>query len=163
LGTPTLLLPEAPPESEHRSLTPLRAAFTGAEPVNRRLPLTLGLNDASEAFPELLVSLVVFDSNSTALAPSDAVNLLSISPNFATADQLAQLALQVADIGSILEGVVVVNPDPSDSTTGSMRDDTVRRLPSRADADAGNDELVHLGARTRGAGASPGRLPSLEG
>jgi len=161
-GMPTVLVPEAPPESEDRSLTPLRAAFTGAEPVNRGLPFTLGLNDAGEDPPELLVSLVVFDSNSTALTPSDAVNLLSISPNFVTADELAQLALQAADIGSVLEGVVVVNPDPSDNTTGLMKDDTVRLLPSRAGADAGDDELVHLGMRTSKVSASPGRLPSLE-
>jgi len=161
-GMPTVLVPEAPPESEDRSLTPLRAAFTGAEPVNRGLPFTLGLKDTGEGPPEFLVSLVVFDGNSTVLTPSDAVNLLSISPNFVTEDELAQLALQAADSGSVLEGVVVVNPDPSDNTTGLMKDDTVRLLSSRAGTDAGDDELVHLGARTNEASASPGRLPSRE-
>ena len=161
-GIPSVLLPEAPPESEDRSLAPLRAAFTGAEPVNRGLPLTLGLNDTGQGPPELLVSLVVFDGNSTALTPSDAVNLLSISPNFVTDDELAQLALQAADTGSVLEGVVVVNPDPTDNTTGSMKDDTVRLLPSRAGADHSDHDLVHLGARTSEAGGSSGRLSSRE-
>jgi capsular polysaccharide biosynthesis protein len=162
LGIPTVLLPETPRGSDDRSLTPLRAAFTGGEPVNVGLPLTLGLNDADEDPPELLVSLVVFDSNSTTLTPSDAVTLLSISPNVATADQLAQLALQAADAGSVLEGVVVVNPDPSDNTTGLMRDDTVQQLPSRAGAVAGDDELVHLSERKSRVSASLGRLPSQE-
>jgi len=161
-GMPTALVPEAPPESEDRSLKPLRAAFTGTEPVNRGLPLTLGLNDTGEGPPQFLVSLVVFDGNSTALIPSDAVNLLSISPNFVTDDELAQLALLAADSGSVLEGVVVVNPDPSDNTTGLMKDDTVRLLSSRAGAVADDDELVHLGARTSEASALPGRLPNRE-
>ncbi len=80
---------------------------------------------------------MVFDGNSTTLTPSDAVNLLSISPNFVTDDELAQLALQAADSGSVLEGVVVVNPDPSDNTTGLMRTTrSVCCLP-REGADAG--------------------------
>jgi capsular polysaccharide biosynthesis protein len=162
LGLPTVLQSEAPPESEDRSLKPLRAAFTGAEPVNMALPITLGLNDGDEDPPELLVSLVIFDSNSTSLTPSDAVSLLSISPNFVTADQLAQLALQAADVGSVLEGVVVVNPDQSDNTTGLMRDDTVLQLPSRAGPDGGNAELGHLSARTSWVGASSGLHPGLE-
>ena len=45
-------------------------------------------------------------------------------------DELAQLGLQAADNGSVLDGVVVVNPDPSDTTTGSVKNDTVRLLPS---------------------------------
>ena len=157
-GMPTVLIPEAPRESEDRSLRPLRAAFTGAEPVNRGLPFTLGLNDAGQDPPELLVSLVVFDGNSTALTPSDAVNLLSISPNFVTDDELAQLALQAADSGSVLEGVVVVNPDPTDNTTGLMKDDAVRLLPSRVGVDASDDQLVHLRARTSEASGSPDRI-----
>ena len=38
--------------------------------------------------------------------------MLSVSPNFLTADELAQLALAATDDGSVLKGVVVVNPDP---------------------------------------------------
>jgi hypothetical protein len=57
---------------------------------------------------------------------------LSISPNFVTADELARLVLAAADSGFVLDGVVVVNPDQTDNTTGSMRDDTLRLLPSPA-------------------------------
>ena len=46
------------------------------------------------------------------------MNLLSISSDFVTADELAQLALEAADGGAGLDGVVVVNPDPSDNTSG---------------------------------------------
>ena len=50
----------------------------------------------------------------------DTVNLLSISPDCVTADELAQLALEAADGGFALDGVVVVNPDPSDTTSGLL-------------------------------------------
>ena len=56
------------------------------------------------------------------------MNVLSVSPNFLTADELAQLALAATNDGSVLEGVVVVNPDPADSTTGRWRDEGVRPL-----------------------------------
>ena len=148
-GISTVLVPEAAPESEDRSLTNLRAAFTSAEPVNRELPLTLGLNDTGQNPPELLVSLVVFHGNSTVLTPSDAVNILSISANVVTDEELAQLSLQAADSGLVLEGIVVVNADASDNTTGFMKNDTVRQLPSRAVADGGDPELVHLERPTR--------------
>jgi hypothetical protein len=121
------------------------------------LPLTLGLDDTGQDPPEFVVSLVVFHGNSTVLIPSDALNLLSISANVVTDEELAQLALQAADSGSVLEGIVVVNPDPSDNTTGFIMNDAVRRLPSRAGAEGSDSELVHLGGLTREAGVWRGR------
>ena len=156
-GTPTVLVAEAASESEDHSLTQLRAAFATAEPVNPGLPLTLGLNDTGQDPPELVVSLVVFHDNSTVLTPSDAVNLLSISADVVTAEELAQLALQVADSGSVLEGIVVVNPDPSDNTTGLIKVDTVRRLPSRTGAEGGDPGLVQLGGLTCESSTGRGR------
>ena len=70
------------------------------------------------------------------MTPSDAVNLLSVSANVVTDEELAHLALQATDSGLVLEGVVVVNPDPSDNTTGLIKNDTVRLLPSRVGADS---------------------------
>ncbi len=92
-------LPRSPPESEDRSLKDLRAAFAWGEPVNRGLPFTLGPNDLGQEPPEFIVSLVVFHGNSTVLIPSDAVNLLSISANVVTDEELAQFALQAATVG----------------------------------------------------------------
>lgn len=155
-GISTVLLPEAP-KSEDRSLTPVRAALASAELVHRGLPLTLGLNDAGQDPPELIISLMVFHGNSTILTGSDAVNLLSISANVVTDEELAQLALQATDSGLVLEGVVVVNPDPSDNTTGFMKNDTVRLMPSRAGTDGGDPELAHQGRITREASTWPGR------
>jgi capsular polysaccharide biosynthesis protein len=137
-GTSTALLLEDPVSPGGTSLAPLRAAFTGIQPVGRELPITLGLGDGGEAAFNLIVTVVIFDGTSASLTSSDAINLLSISPNFVTADELARLALAAADNGFVLNGVVVVNPDPTDNTTGSMRDDTLRLLPSPARADSGS-------------------------
>ena len=162
-GIPTALVPEDTLVPEDRSLVPLRAAFTGTEPVGRGLPFSIGLNDMGDDPPQLLVSVTVFDGTSAILAPSDTMNLLSISPNFVTADELAQLALEAVDAGSALDGVVVVNPDPTDNTSGQIADDTLRVLPSGPRADGGDNGVVHLGSRTSNANGSPERLSSREG
>jgi hypothetical protein len=142
-GTSTALVPDSHTELANHSLEPLRGAFTGSEPVGMGYPLAIGPADTEVSQSQLVVSLVIFDGNSTSLPSPDAMNLLSISPDLVTADELARLALAVADSGFILDGVVVVNPDPSDNTTGSMKDDTVRLLPSPARSDGGEAELIH--------------------
>lgn len=161
-GTPTDLIPGDHLMPEDRSLVSLRAAFTGAEPVGRGLPLTVGLNDMGENSLQLPISIVVFDGKLPTLAPSDTTNLLSISPNFVTADELAELALEVADGGSVLDGVVVVNPDPTDNTSGLIAPDTLRLLPFGAHAVGGDDQPVLLRARTSKETGSPERLWSRE-
>ena len=161
-GTPTGLIPEDDSMPESRSLVPLRAVFTGAEPVGRGLPFSIGLNDTGNDPPQLLVSIVVFDGTPATLAACDTMNLLSISPNSVTADDLAQLALAVADGGSALDGVVVVNPDPNDNTSGHFAEDARRPLTSVQHPDGGDNELVRVGARTSITNASPERLSSQE-
>jgi len=144
-GTPTTLVSEDPGESEDRALAPLRAAFTGAEPVGRGLPLTVRSSKAIGTPSQLLVSLVVFNSKAPTLARSDAVNLLSISADFATADELAELALVASDNGSVLNGVVLVNPDSDDHTTGLLNDTGRLILPGgRGNSD--NDKRVRVKA-----------------
>ncbi len=157
-GMSTVLLAENALEPEDRSLAPLWAAFTGAEPLGGGLPITLGLKDFGDDPPQLFVSIVVFDGKSEISARPDTVNLLSISSNVVTADELAHLALKAFDGGSTLEGVVVVNPEPTDNTSGILADVTLRLLPARA----GDDELVHLGALPGEPNASPERLKSQE-
>jgi hypothetical protein len=69
----------------------------------------------------------VLDRASPTLTPSDAINVLSVSPNLLTADELAHLALTATDNGSALAGVVVVNPDRADTTTGQWSGELVRQ------------------------------------
>ena len=151
-GTPTALVSEDPRAPGDRSLDTLRAAFTGAEPVGRGLPFTIGTNANGPDSPQLVVSMVVFDGETSTRAPTNTMNLLSISPDFVTADQLAQLALEASNGGSGLDGVVVVNPDPSDNTSGLIATDPLRLLPSEAPRNGAVSDLVPLEALTTGNG-----------
>ena len=139
----------------------LRAAFTGAEPVGRGLPFSVGPNVKGPDAAQLVVSMVVFDGESVTLAPSNTVNLLSISPDCVTADEVARLALEAADGGSALDGVVVVNPDPSDTTSGLIATDTLRLVPTDAPRNGTANELVRLEALPTSNG-SPERYWSRE-
>ena len=103
----------------------------------------------------------MFDGGSATLAPSNTVNLLSISPDWVTADEVAQLALEAADGGFALDGVVVVNPDPSDTTSGLITTDALRLVPTDAPRNGTTNELVRLEALTSSNG-SPERLSSRE-
>ena len=161
-GIPTALLVEDPQVPGDDSLMPLRAAFTGAEPVSRELPLAIGLNHVDPDPPQLLVSIALFDGKSAIPAPPDTINLLSISPGFVTADEIAQLALEMADANLALDGIVVANPDPTDSTSGLIADDTLHLLPAGAGTDGGDNGLVRMGQRTGGANGSAERLSSRE-
>ena len=160
-GTTTALMPDTPGTPEDRSLVMLRAAFTGAEPVGRGLPFTVGPDVMGPDGPMLVVSVVVFDGESMTLTPSNAVDILSISPDFVTADQVARLALEAADGGSALGGVVVVNPDPSDTTSGRVATDALRLVPTESQRNGAISELVPLEALTTSNG-SPERLSSRE-
>ena len=125
-----------PPSHQETKLPSLRCepALSGADAVGQGLPLALGTEADGGAASQLLVAVAVLDQVPSTLTPSEAVNVLSVSPNFLTADELAQLALATTQDGSTIEGVVVVNPDPSDTTTGRWRDEVVRpfsRIPHR--------------------------------
>ena len=159
-GSPTALVPENPPALDDRPLVTLRAAFTGAEPVGRGLPFTIGPN-VETADAQVVVSMVVFDGDPATLSTSNTMNLLSISSDSVTADQLAQLALVAADGGAGLDGVVVVNPDPSDNTSGLIATDPLRLLPSEAPANGAVSEVVRFETLTAAYG-SPERLSSRD-
>ena len=159
-GIRTSLAPGDRSELDHESLAPLRAAFTGAEAVGQGLPLTVGGAGVVGGPLQLLVTVVVLDRGSSALAASEAVNVLSVSPNLLTADELAQLALAATDHGSVLKGVVVVNPDPADTTTGRWNDEIVHPLSPGSLRGTATEDPVPLDAQPDS--GSPGR-PSTNG
>ncbi len=156
-GTPTALLPE-----DHRSLVPLREAFSGSMPVGGGLPFTIGLNDIGSDWPRLLVSIAVFEGNLATLTPHETINLLSISPGTATEDELVRLALEATDCGFPLDSVVVVNPDPGDTTTGLIADEAFRLMPSRARTDGESNGVVPFESPISRVDDSSGRISSRE-
>ncbi len=157
-GMPTALILRDPIMHDDRSLKPLRACFAGTEPPGHGLPFTVGLDDLTDPPPQLLISVAIFNGESAARAPNGTMTLLSVSPDFATADDLARLALHTADCQSALDGVVVVNPDPTDATNGLIADDTHRLLPAAARVDRDDTDLVRLRTGTGAVRSSSDRL-----
>ncbi len=119
LGIPTTLVP-----CDHEALAPMRAASAarpGAshrEAVARR-PRGIGWDQSSGP---LLVSMEPVDDHHPQLDPWPGAVLLAVSSGFASASVLARLALAAVDAGRAIDGILVINPDPSDETTGVLSD-----------------------------------------
>jgi capsular polysaccharide biosynthesis protein len=136
-GTPTALI-----AGDQHELEPLRACLMESERVSRELPFNIAFDEIDDP-PRLRVSLTLVDSDQATVRPCDGVNLFSVSPGFATAEELARLALRASEGGCPLDMIVVVNPDPADQTNGISVDDTLRLLPFHEDANRGSWEGRH--------------------
>jgi hypothetical protein len=82
----------------------------------------------------ITVSVVAVDVAKPALPQMTGTVLLALSSGFATAEALARVALAAGDGGNPVDGIVVINPEPSDSTAGSVgaaQSGKPRRLASR--------------------------------
>jgi len=119
LGVPTNLVCGA-----HEAFAPLRAACAARPtPAPARDPVTSRAQGYGfDRFGGLTVSTVAVDAMRPELDPAPGVMLLAVSAGFATADFLARLALAALDTGHPIDGVLVVNADASDDTTGSGSD-----------------------------------------
>jgi capsular polysaccharide biosynthesis protein len=77
-----------------------------------------------QARPEgaaLRVSVAVVERSQPELErTSGATSLIAVSSGFATADDLARLALAAFEVGQRFDGILVVNPDPADKTIGDL-------------------------------------------
>ncbi len=140
VATPTALVP-----SDHRVLAPLRAAsrLNGGSPEH--LILTTQVTESTTS--HLIVSLVPVERDHPEIPPSEGTSLIVVSSGAATAEDLARLALAAAEARDGIAGVVVVNPEPRDPTTGSVPESTTLRRPQgRGRAPA--MERSHLTDRT---------------
>lgn len=136
LGMPTALIP-----SSHPVLAPLRAASRLHGGGTDHLTLTSGTTDPDEG--SLIVSLVPVERNLPQLPPWEGLSLIAVSSGAATAEDLARLTLATADSNDGIAGVVVVNPEPKDLTSGSLPETTtLRRSHVRGRATTG--ERSHL-------------------
>ena len=71
---------------------------------------------------QLVVSVVAVEPLRPELSAIVGPTILSVSSGFAVIDDLARVALASTKVGLGIDGIVVVNPDPTDSTTGSLSD-----------------------------------------
>lgn len=128
IGVPTTLV-----LSEHPVLAPLRAASRLHGGTSEHL--TLASEAADPAPGSLVVSLVPVERDQPQLPPTGSSSLIAVSSGAATAEDLARLALVASDAHDGIAGVVVVNPEPKDPTSGSfLESTTLRRSPTRGRA-----------------------------
>jgi capsular polysaccharide biosynthesis protein len=83
--------------------------------------------------PKLAVSLVAIDEQHPEIEPFDGVCVLAVSSGFASAEGLARTALAITDAAGAIEGILVVNPEPTDKTTGSLPVSQIPRSVPRVD------------------------------
>ncbi|HXW78563.1 MAG TPA: hypothetical protein VEJ84_03640 [Acidimicrobiales bacterium] len=106
--------------TDHPSLVPLRTAFSlRHDGVSQPGAITYEPRKDSNEFSgtELVVQLTVLD-RVPHLTPVGSPCVLAVSSGYPTAEDLARVALAVSESGNALEGVLLVNPDPDDATTG---------------------------------------------
>lgn len=132
-GVPTVLVPD-----EDSAVVHLRAACQTSHRSNRPaqlLTLEAEAHDSTATEVELAVSVAAVRRSQPQLGEAvRGTTLLAVSSGFATVDDLARLALAALDSGHPIEGIVVANPDPDDSTTGGVNEPSPRRLPAQAGA-----------------------------
>ncbi len=79
--------------------------------------------------PDLSVTALVVDPASPLLMASrgpDSVAVLAVSAEFATAEQLAQVAIVASDGGDAVRGILLANPASDDHTVGRFPDASAR-------------------------------------
>lgn len=121
----------------HESATALWAACSGcAAYADPRPHLTVEVGTLAEDVSVLTVVMAVVDRERPAMTdlPRTSSAVVAVSSGTATADELARLALAADSAGIQLDGLVVVDPEDLDRTTGhlSRRDrDDQPVLPTR--------------------------------
>jgi capsular polysaccharide biosynthesis protein len=133
-GIPTRLAPD-----ENVALEPLIAAcaaLRGSNQVDQLLTfgsehdMSFGRmgrpirwdDDPALIEPHLVVSVVAVEPSRPELNSIVGPTILAVSSGFAVVDDLARVALASARAGLGIDGIVVVNPEPADSTTGLLPD-----------------------------------------
>jgi len=125
--------------NDEASLRAVCSRYEHEEPVPRRgLEVSEGATSRRAGSPSLAVTALIIETvrNASPLGLSSAPTVVSVSSGFASAEQLAAMAIGAVDVGSPLKGVLVANPISSDPTVGRPVDARVRsgRHARRADA-----------------------------
>jgi capsular polysaccharide biosynthesis protein len=124
LGISTALVP-----GEQRVLLPLRAACATHNGSHRPDLHMIGSDepDLVRLGADLTVSVIAVDRAEPSISPFVGATVLAVSSGAATADDLARLALAAADAGQAIEGILLINPDAKDATTGAVAETESRR------------------------------------
>ena len=93
----------------------------------------LYVSDVPDAEPmDLTIILAVVDRREPKLTdtPASAATILSVASGTATEEELARVAVAVDDTGRRIDGIVVADPDQSDTTSGRHTLDERSRRPA---------------------------------
>lgn len=117
----------------HDSLVALRAACQVQPPPRASACLSTNAPDVAPDAPgthapagggsaaELVLTVEALDRADPVVHAGPATSgVLAVSAGFATVDELARAALAISEGGMTLAGILVVNPDPGDHTTGDI-------------------------------------------
>jgi capsular polysaccharide biosynthesis protein len=122
-GTPTTLV--IGPQQDANATGTMRTAFAAPPSASSKRPDLLRVvvtDSAVDAQPDtaLTVVVVVVDGNSPQIPETmrTAAAVLGVSASAATAEQLARVAMAGALDGRDVTGILVANPEPTDTTTG---------------------------------------------
>jgi capsular polysaccharide biosynthesis protein len=137
LGIPTALV--VGPQQDVNATAVLRAACD-APNLSQRSRLRVGVSDhlSIDRLPGFALTVVVAvvdgEAPDVAATTRAGTTILSVSAGAVTAEQLARVAASAATDGREIAGILVVDPDPADHTTGRLPQltrPTQRRMPTR--------------------------------
>lgn len=123
LGHPVALVPGA-----QRGLVPLRAACAvqrqRAGDSGDRFVFSADTSPGPDSWSAsgttpYTVSLLVMESPMPEI-PVGGAHVLALSAGFSNAEMLARVALAASDSGQAIDGILIVNPDPADASTGAV-------------------------------------------
>lgn len=109
--------------SDQPALGSLRAACAAMEGSEAEPALRFVFDEEPEVGGmKLLVRVVQVDRSKPTLGGPSDVLVVAVSPGQATVEEVARLALAASERKVEISGIVVVNPDPDDSTLGASVD-----------------------------------------
>lgn len=134
LGIPSALV--VGPQQDPNATATLAAAcgVTATRPAGRPFHMRLGAGSGRQPALEVAVAVVDDRAPDVSAAPRTSVTVLGVSTGAATAEQLARVAVNAANDGREIAGIIVADPDPTDPTTGRLPQPeraTHNRMPTR--------------------------------
>ena len=101
----------------------------GTDRPRQRLELKIGTPPQRDVPPDLIVTAAVVDADRPTLSDflrPGGTTVISVSAGYASAEQLARLAILAADAGQPVRGIFVANPGADDQTVGRYPDSSSR-------------------------------------
>jgi hypothetical protein len=125
LGIPTALIVDPLQDSTATATLCAACGASSAAPMGRAYNMRVSVGDRDEAGrpPAALTVLVTVVDEKAPQVPdllATTATVLAVTAGATTAEQLASVAVATANEGREISGILVADPDPTDSTTGRL-------------------------------------------